>query len=270
MDLHLKGKTCLVTGSSSGIGEGIVKVLAAEGVRVAVHGRSAERADAVAQEIRRAGGEAIVVLGDLSSNAAADEVASQVLAQFGAVDILVNNAGHSNPRGPVAWLDTDEEDFLSLYNENVVSGIRMIRRLVPTMKSRGWGRVIMMASVGAVQPVPLIPDYQASKAAMVNYTVSLSKALARTGITVNCLTPGPIMSPMQRNFLRDLSKQFGWGDDDKVIEQRSAEDFFQITLDRLGTPADIGHLVAFLSSPLAGFITGSDYRIDGGMIKAIN
>jgi 3-oxoacyl-[acyl-carrier protein] reductase len=186
------------------------------------------------------------------------------------VDILVNNAGHGNPRGPVDWFETTEEDFLNIYNANVVSAVRMIRRLVPKMREQRWGRIIMNSSVGAAQPEPIMPDYQASKAAMVNFTVSLSKNLARTGITSNCITPGPIMTPPQRFFLRQLSEQFGWGEDDDVIERKSAEEFFKITLDRLGTPEDVGNLVAFLASPLSGFITGSNYRIDGGMMKAIN
>ena len=269
MDLQLKGKTSLVTGSSSGIGEAIARILAAEGARVAIHGRDVDRTHAVADDIKREGGDAIVVMGDLGSREAAEKVADECLAKFGAIDILANNAGHANPRGPVAWMDVTDEDFLSLYNENVVSGIRLIRRLSPQMVERKWGRIIAISSVGAIAPVSVIPDYQASKLAMVNYTVSLSKALAMTGVTANCVTPGPIMTPMQRDFLRSLTKQFGWGDDDDAIEKGAAKDFYQIIVDKLGTPDEVGNLVAYLASPLTGFITGSNFRIDGGMIRSI-
>jgi 3-oxoacyl-[acyl-carrier protein] reductase len=270
MDLKLKNKTCLVTGSSSGIGIGIAKVLAAEGASVAIHGRDAKRVESVVREIRTMGGTAIAVFGDLTVNADADEVARSALDQLGGVDILVNNVGQGNPRGDVAWLEVLEEEFLQRYEQNVISAVRMIRRLVPQMKLKSWGRVIMISSAGSTQPVSTIPDYQATKAAMVNLTVSLSKALTMSGVTVNCVTPGPILTPLLQGYIRNIGQQRGWEPDDASIERHAIEEFFALTVNRLGRIEEVGSLVAFLASPLADFINGANYRIDGGFIKSVN
>jgi 3-oxoacyl-[acyl-carrier protein] reductase len=138
MDLRLAGKRALVTGSSSGIGEVIVKQLAAEGVAVVVHGRDESRANAVAKAIRATGGNAEVTLGDLTTDAGADAVAGAALAG-GPIDILVNNAGFI---GFLSWTEATTADWAQTYNTNVISGIRMIQRLVPQMRERHWGRII--------------------------------------------------------------------------------------------------------------------------------
>lgn len=270
MDLQLAGKTCLITGSTSGIGAAAAKVIAAEGARVAIHGRDPQRADAMVQQIRSQGGDAIAVVGDLGTNDDADRIAGDVLAQFGHLDILINNVGYGNPRGAVAWLDTTEEEFLSLYNGNVISAVRLVRRLAPQMKERRWGRIIMVGSAGATQPVAILPDYQAAKAALVNLTVSLALSLAHTGVTANCVTPAAIMTEMHLEILREMAVGLGWGTDDAVIGKRAAEELYEISVDRAGVPEDVAHLTAFLASPLADFITGSNYRVDGGQIKSIN
>ena len=151
MDLQLGGKRALVTGSSSGIGEAIAKSLAAEGAAVVVHGRRQAEANRVASEIAAAGGKAVVAMGDLSSDAGADAVAKVVNDALGGADILVNNAG-AYPQTP--WLESTAADWTGVYNQNVGSMVRMITRLVPGMKQRGWGRVISLASVVATMPFP--------------------------------------------------------------------------------------------------------------------
>lgn len=270
MDLRLKGKTALVTGSSSGIGLGIAKVLAAEGVAVAVHGRNAQRTEQVVREIIAAGGRAISVFGDLTIAAQADEVVRASIEGLGQVDILVNNVGQGNARGDIAWLDVTEEEWIERYQQNVISGVRVIRRLVPQMKPRGWGRVVMISTAGSTQPVPTIPEYQGSKAAMGNMTVSLSKAVARTGITVNCVSPGPILTPLLQEYIRGIAQQRDWIADDAATERRAVEEIFGLTVSSMGRIEQVGSLVAFLASPLADFITGANYRIDGGFVKSMN
>jgi NAD(P)-dependent dehydrogenase (short-subunit alcohol dehydrogenase family) len=137
MDLKLVGKRALVTGSSSGLGAAIVKLLAAEGAAVVVHGRNESRANAVAEAIRTRGGSAEVALGDLATDAGADAVAHAALAG-GPIDILVNNAGIL-PRQ--SWMEATAEMWAQTYNSNVISSVRMIQRLVPQMRERHWGRV---------------------------------------------------------------------------------------------------------------------------------
>ena len=172
MDLQLSGTRALVTGSSSGIGEAIAKYLAAEGVTVVVQGRREQEAKRVAAAIAAAGGKALVAIGDLSSESGADAVAKVVNDALGGADILVNNAG-AFPHG--AWLEAPAADWVELYNQNVGSMVRLINRLVPGMKERGWGRVISLASVVATMPVPGGPAYSATKGANANLAVSLAK-----------------------------------------------------------------------------------------------
>lgn len=195
MDLKLEGKRTLVTGSSTGIGKGIAKVLAKEGALVAVHGRNEERTNEVAEEIVAKGGKAFVAIGDLATEKGALQVANKALTALGGVDILVNNAGIYGNSG---WMDTTPDDWTRIYNVNVVSMVRLIRHLVPRMKKQRWGRIIQIASGEAMQPFPQMPDYAATKVVNVNMTVSLAKELAETGITVNTISPGIIVAYERR------------------------------------------------------------------------
>src|SRR5439155_7765374 len=191
MDLRLTGKRAMVTGSSAGIGEGIAKILAREGAAVVVQGRNETAGRRVQHEIEAAGGKAIVAIGDLSTDEGAKRVADKALTEFGAIDILVNNAGTFPVRG---WADATPQQWLELFNQNVLSMVRMIRLLVPQRRRLGWGRIIQIASVVGTQPLAGLPDYNVTKAAAINMTVSLAKELAQSGVTVNTVSPGPIMT----------------------------------------------------------------------------
>jgi NAD(P)-dependent dehydrogenase (short-subunit alcohol dehydrogenase family) len=269
LDLKLTGKRALVTGSSSGIGEAIARILAREGAHVVVHGRNAERAQRVADQIRRDGGKAWVALGDLGQPDNARAVAKNALEALGGVDILVNNAGGADD-GMKAWLETDLEQWHATFEQNIYSAVRLVRELVPDMTRSGWGRIIQVSSGVATQPFPIGPDYAAAKAAMVNATVSLAKALAGTGITVNTVSPGPIVTPAAERVFREVAKQRNWGDDWAQIERLAVESFVPNPLGRMGTPEEVAVAVAFLASPLASYIHGTNLRVDGGYVTAIN
>jgi NAD(P)-dependent dehydrogenase (short-subunit alcohol dehydrogenase family) len=268
VDLQLSGKRALVTGSSSGIGEAIAKCLAAEGVAVVVHGRRETEAKRVAAEITAAGGKAAVAIGDLSSEAGADAVAKVVSDVLGGADILVNNAG-AYPHGP--WLEASAADWINLYNQNVGSMVRMINRLVPGMKERGWGRVIGLASAVATLPLPAAPAYSATKSANANMAVNLAKALAGTGITSNAVSPGMIFTPGVTKELQGMASQFGLPPDDlALLEDYAVRYMVPNPSARLGRPEDIAAAVTFLASPLAGYINGMNLRVDGGTVPTVN
>jgi len=267
MNLRLEGKRALVTGSSSGIGEVIAHALAEEGVAVVVHGRSQERAQRVASEIASKGGKAFVALGDLATDAGAREAAEQALAALGGVDILVNNAGEFPFRG---WTNTAPGEWAEIYNTNVVSMVRMVQLLAPQMKQLGWGRIIQVASTIATSPSPVMPDYSATKAATLSTTVSLARELTGTGITVNTVSPGPIVTPGWRELVLAVAATQGWGTDWAEIERRLLEGPLKNPSGRLGRVEDVAHLVAFLASPLAGYINGANLRVDGGLTAAIS
>src|SRR5258705_9281319 len=154
MDLRLAGKRALVTGSSAGLGEAIAKLLAAEGVGIVVHGRDEGRTNAVAEAIRADGGRADVALGDLSTDAGADAVAAAAMTG-GHVDILVNNAGAYHHQ---TWMEATPARWIETYESNVLSGVRMIHRLLPQMRERRWGRVIQIGGGPAKQPATLSPE----------------------------------------------------------------------------------------------------------------
>jgi NAD(P)-dependent dehydrogenase (short-subunit alcohol dehydrogenase family) len=267
MDLKLSGKRALVTGSSSGIGAAIARELAAEGVMVVVHGRDEKRARQVAQEITGAGGKAFVAVGDLSTDSGAEKVASEVASNLGAVDILVNNAGGPEPLG---WMEVPPDGWARIYNNNVISMVRMIRHCVPAMKRQGWGRIIQISSCVAVQPFASMPHHSAAKTAVLNLTVSLAKELAETGITVNTVSPGVILTPGAEKYFRDLARAKGWGDDWKTIERHVLLSILYNPTGRLGSVEDVAGLVAFVASPVSGYINGADLRVDGGSIGTIN
>ena len=155
MDLKIKGKRALITGSSSGLGEAIAIMLAAEGAEVIIHGRDEKRTRSVAGQINQSGGKAEYATGDLATEEGADHVAAAALAN-GQIDILVNNAGvyHGQP-----WMDVTSKEWLDTYNINVVSGVRMIQRLLPQMRKLGWGRVVQIGGITAIQPMAIQPDY---------------------------------------------------------------------------------------------------------------
>lgn len=265
MDQKLRGKRALVTGSSSGIGEAIAKQLAAEGALVVVHGRSGERTRDVASAICAMGSEVFFVTGDLAQDDQANAIADKIVTELGGIDILVNNAGgEASGGGNAAWLEATPEEWVTAYQGNVVSSVRMIRHFAPGMKERGWGRIIQISSIVGHSPQVVIPDYAAAKAALINLTVGLSRALANTGITSNSISPGLILTPSIEAWLRGLAKQFGWGDDWEEIEKRAIAEFVPNKIGRIGRPEDIAHAVSYLASHRAGFVTGTDMKVCGG------
>ncbi len=261
MELELRGRSALVTGSYRGTGEGIAGVLAREGARVWVHGFELELAGAVAKRLRDDGGDVQAVAGDIRTDAGANAVASAV----GAVDVLVNNYGVAEGG---SW-ESATDDWIDIYQKNVLSGVRLIQAFTPGMRERGWGRVILVSTVGYARPNSRMPHYYASKAALVNMTVSLAKELSDTGITVNCVSPGIVATQeIRERFERRAAKQ-GHPTDWPSLEKFIAREFMPNPAGIVGTPEDVGNLVAFLASDRARYVNASNLRIDGGAADCI-
>ncbi|MBV7530649.1 SDR family NAD(P)-dependent oxidoreductase [Chitinophaga sp. sic0106] len=265
MDIQLKGKRALVTGSSSGLGEAIAKMLASEGATVIIHGRNSDRASQVAAAIIQAGGAAEIAVGDLSTNEGADAVAAAAL-QSGPVDILVNNAGVTSHK---SWGEASAEDWLDIYNSNVVSYVRMVQRLVPQMKNSGWGRVIHIGGGLAIQPIKEQPHYNATLAARHNLSVSLARQLKETGITSNIVSPGAIINPMVEEWLQNAAPKFGWGTDPGEIRYKAVQELIPNDTGRFGEPTEIAAAVTYLCSRYADYISGATIRVDGGTIRSL-
>jgi NAD(P)-dependent dehydrogenase (short-subunit alcohol dehydrogenase family) len=268
MDLQLQGKRALVTGSSAGIGRAIALRLAHEGATVVVHGRDQARAEKIRKEIVSAGGKAEVALGELTKEADAREIARQVVGSSEGVDILVNNAGSYVNK---AWFETTAASWRDVYEHDVISVVRLVKLLVPAMRKRGWGRVINIATGMATTPQAVMPDYAAAKAALVNSTLSLMKAVAGAGITVNTVSPGVILTDNVENLVRKAAKARDWGDDWATIQRNWFEQVLgDRYVSRFGTCEEVADVVAFVASPLASYLNGAIIRVDGGKSPSIN
>lgn len=268
MDLQLYGKRALVTGSTGGIGAGIAKRLAEEGAAVVVHGRDADRARKVVHEITAAGGRAAVALGEITSDADALRVIDEATQAFGGTDILVSNAGYDAESR--TWDEIPPADWIEIYDTNTVSTVRFVRPLLGPMRKAGWGRIVLISSGVATMPLADQPNYAASKAALVNMTVGLTKHLAGTGVTVNTVSPGFILTPGARDRVVGTAKALGWTGGWEEIQARMIREILPIPAGRPGTVEEVAALVAFVASPLAGFISGSNLRIDGGSTPTVN
>jgi NAD(P)-dependent dehydrogenase (short-subunit alcohol dehydrogenase family) len=261
MDLQLKGKLALVSGSTAGIGRAIAVTLAGEGARVIVNGRTEAAVDAAVAGIKaETGSDAIGFAGDLSTASAAEALARR----HPGVEILVNNLGIFEPK---PFEDIPDADWLRFFDVNVVSGIRLARLFLPAMKQAGWGRIIFISSESAVQIPAEMTHYGTTKTAQLAVSRGLAEAVAGSGITVNCVLPGPTKSRGVGDFVDALAKAEGTS-----AKEVEAEFFAKARptslIKRFATPEEVASLVAYVASPLASATTGAALRVDGGVIKS--
>jgi NAD(P)-dependent dehydrogenase (short-subunit alcohol dehydrogenase family) len=264
MDLKLKNKRVLVTGSTGGIGAGIAQRFAEEGATVAINGRRADAAEQVAATIREAGGKAIIALGDLSIDEEVDKVLAKIEAELGGVDILVNNAaggGHQND------METPIAEWMDSYNTNVLSMVRLIQKLLPAMQKQGWGRIINISSGASTMPPPGMGAYSVTKAAVNNLTVTLAQGMSNDNVTINTVSPGAIFTSSTGEVLIEngLAEDL---DSARVAMNKMANG--DIPFDRVGEVSEIANVVLFLSSPLASYVHGANIRVDGGYVPTVN
>lgn len=251
MKLGLEGKTALVTAASGGIGSGIAEALADAGVHVAIGGRNADALNRLADRLaERPGGRPAIVIGDVCRKDGPARIASDALAALGgSVDILVNNAGGARPFAG----DADDAAWDEAFTLNFLAARRLTDLIVPGMKARNWGRVV---NISGALVAPRLNGAAPAKAALVSWSRTLSSELGAHGITVNTVAPGRINSAqIARLHPTEQSKA-------DFIKQNIPAGYF-------GEPHDIGHLVAFLASPLARYINGAAIPVDGGAVRRI-
>jgi NAD(P)-dependent dehydrogenase (short-subunit alcohol dehydrogenase family) len=248
MDLGTKDKVAIVTGAGSGIGQAIALELAREGAHIAVIDIILDSAMKVAHEIRALGRKSIAIQTDVTKFPEVKLMAEKVRDELGDVDILVNVAGGTAPVKRNLFWEKSEEDWDTMIALNLKSVFNCCRAVIERMIERRTGKIVNIASVAGIIGNPTSIDYSAAKGGVIAFTKTLAKEVAGYGINVNSVSPGPIATPL---FMRATT--------DKIKQEYAA----LTGLGRVGTPEEISHMVAFLVSELAGFITGHDHVVAG-------
>jgi NAD(P)-dependent dehydrogenase (short-subunit alcohol dehydrogenase family) len=261
MDLQLKRKLALVSGSTAGIGYTIAETLAAEGARVIVNGRKKESVDAAVEALRKATqGEVLGYAGDLADAA----VAEALVRQHPGIEILVNNLGIFEPK---AFEEIPDADWKRFFDVNVLSGARLARLVLPEMRRANWGRILFISSESGVHIPAEMVHYGMTKAAQISIARGIAESCAGTGITVNSVLPGPTKSRGVGDFVEQLAKEQG-----KSGAEFEKEFFASVRptslIKRFASTQEVASLVAYLSSPLSSATTGAAVRVDGGAIKS--
>jgi NAD(P)-dependent dehydrogenase (short-subunit alcohol dehydrogenase family) len=263
MDLLIKGKRALVTGSTAGIGLAIAEALAAEGASVIVNGRTQKRVDAALEQLRGKG-----VSGPLEGLAADLGTAHGVHSatqEFPDIDILVNNLGIFEPK---PFEQIPDDDWLRFFEVNVMSGVRLSRHYLPGMKKRNWGRIIFISSESGLQIPGEMVHYGMTKTAQLAVARGMAETTIGTAVTVNSVLPGPTASESAALFVGQLAAAR------QLTKEQVEQDFFKTArpsslLQRFEEPEEIAALVAFVASPRASGINGASLRVEGGVVRSI-
>jgi NAD(P)-dependent dehydrogenase (short-subunit alcohol dehydrogenase family) len=263
MDTKLDGQLALVTGASKGIGYAIAQRLLAEGAHVAIAGR---HADSLGNARTRLGntGRVHTLQGDLSTAEGAAAVVAGLEA-LGSVDILVNNVGFFEVRN---FFDTDDAAWTSMFELNVMSGVRLARALLPPMLARGTGRVVFIASEQSLKPNPEMAHYAMSKVANVSVARALAELTKGSAVTVNSVLVAPTWTEGVEQFLQPIAKQQGVSVDQMRAEYFKGDGLSSL-IQRFATADEIAAVVAFLASPLSSAINGAAVRADGGIVRSL-
>jgi len=261
MDLGISGKCALVLGAGGGLGGAIAQTLAAEGAKVVVADIDGDAASRTADTINAAGGEAFSIKWDIGDLSVIDKNVSEIEGRYGHVAILVNNTGGPPP---TTVSGQSPEQWSTFFQSMVLSVIALTDRVLPNMRTAGWGRIITSTSSGVIAPIANLGLSNALRSSLVGWSKSLAKEVGGAGITCNIVLPGRIATPRITFLDEQKAKREG-----RTVEDVAAESTASIPVGRYGTPQEYGDVVAFLASTRASYVTGSILRVDGGMIASI-
>jgi 3-oxoacyl-[acyl-carrier protein] reductase len=269
MELGLKGKVALVTGGSKGVGRGVADALAAEGCHACICSRNEEEVRRTAGESEEAGSGGARVLAvavDLTDEQDRERLVNETVRELGTIDVLVNNAGTVG--GGSTLEDTSLEMWRGVFELNLFAAVDLVKRIVPGMQEKGWGRIINISSENGTQPYPDMISYSASKSALDNFSKALSKQYAPDGILVNTVSPAFIETPLVAEMMEQAAEEQGISTEE-AVGQFLENNRPHIGLGRPGRIDEVGPIVAFLASEKASFINGSNYRVDAGSVASV-
>jgi NAD(P)-dependent dehydrogenase (short-subunit alcohol dehydrogenase family) len=263
MIIDLKGRKAVVTGSTGGIGRAIAAGLARAGAAVLINGRGNARVASAMAEMRIMFPQAEI--SGVAADAATPEGAASIIAAAEDADILVNNLGTANPK---PFAEITDEDWLNLFQFNVMSGVRMTRHHLPRMVERGWGRVVFISSESAVNIPKEMIDYGMTKTAQLAVSRGLAESVAGTGVTVNAVLPGPTRSESLMGWMTAIAQSQG-------ITVEEAEAQFLRTMrptsliNRFATTDEVANMVIYVCSEQASATSGAALRVDGGVVRYV-
>ena len=258
MDLGLTGRVALVTAASKGMGKASAMGLAAEGARVVMCARTESDLKTAAEEIRaKTKAEVLAVTADVTKKDDVTALVDRAVKTFGHVDILVANAG-GPPRG--FFEDMTDEQWQGAFDVSLLSVVRLVRGVLPSMKARRWGRILTIQSVSVKQPIPELLLSNAVRPGVAGMMKTLAGQLGKDGITVNTVCPGKIMTD---RFLGG-QKISGLSREDYLA--RAVED---VPVRRIGTPEEFANVIVFLASERASYVTGVAVQVDGGLVRGL-
>lgn len=269
VNIELKGRKAIVTGSTAGIGRATAEGLARAGASVVINGRGSARVDHTVRQMRETfpASDITGIAADLSTT----EGAEAVFAQAPDADILVNNVGTAHLRdynGIESIAKIPDEDWLGLFQLNVMSGVRMARHYLPRMVRKGWGRVVFVSSESAVNIPKEMLDYGMTKTAQLAVSRGLAEAVAGTGVTVNAVLPGPTRSEILGDF---MAKQ---ADANGITQQEAEQRFLKAMrpttlIQRFATTDEVANMIIYACSEQASATTGAALRVDGGVVRFV-
>jgi len=253
MDLGLKGRTAIICAASRGLGKGCAMALAEEGVDLVINGRNPDVTNVTADELRSFGVEVTVVLGDISD----PSVQAEVLAACPEPDILVNNNAGPKLRD---FRELDRQAILDGVTQNMVTPIELIQKVIDGMAERGFGRIVNITSLSVYQPILGLDLSSGARAGLTSFLAGIARSVVDKNVTINQLLPGKL----DTDRIRDTFK-FGADKQGITMDKERARQEKLIPAGRLGTPEEFGKTCAFLCSAHAGYITGQNIRLDGGL-----
>lgn len=267
MDLNIKGKVAVITGADSGIGLETAKRLAAAGAKVILTDLKEENLIKAAKEVNEYAANASTTWAvvDMTNNDNVVSFAETVKRDYNGANIVINCAGARGAAGD--FLSLSDDDWLDTINTDLLGAVRLCRAFIPQLQQNGWGRVVLVASENAYQPYEEESPYNACKAGIINLSKCLSRAYSNEKLLFNCVSPAFIATPMTDAMMDELARERGTTREEAIswfLKNKRPH----LAVGRRGEAAEVANVIAFLSSDLASFVNGSNYRIDGGAVES--